>query len=69
MISFAFLSEELDDTDNNRYCTRIDECFVSVLRFGLIDNFLVCIIMHTITKAGADPKEVLWVQTNPLNSS
>ena len=44
VISFAFLREELDDEENNRYCTRLDECFISVLRFGLIDSFLVSIL-------------------------
>ena len=48
VISFAFLREELDDEENNRYCTRLDECFISVLRFGLIDSFLVSIILHII---------------------
>lgn len=45
VISFAFLrSEFTKDPDNNMFCERLDECFISVLRFGLIDNFLVCVL-------------------------
>ena len=31
----------MDAEDNNVFCESLDQCFVSVLRFGLIDNFLV----------------------------
>ena len=41
IISFAFYRTEFIGADN-AFCGRIDECFISVLRFGLIDSFLVC---------------------------
>ena len=41
VVSFAFLSEILD-LHPDIICQSFIPCFVSVLRFGLIENFLVC---------------------------
>lgn len=44
VISFIFLRDKISDLANeNLFCGRLDECFISVLRFGLIDSFLVTI--------------------------
>ena len=40
VISFAFLRREFFEAEGI-HCTRLDECFITVLRFGLIDSFLV----------------------------
>ncbi len=40
VISFALFQDNFDRT-NNLYCQTLEECFVSVLRFGLVDHFLV----------------------------
>ena len=40
---YLFLRQEFDVAENV-FCERLDDCFTSILRFGLIDNFLVCII-------------------------
>ena len=46
VISFSLLRIEFSDPDaENVFCETLDECFVSVLRFGLIDNFLVCLFL------------------------
>ena len=37
---YLFLRQEFDATENV-FCEGLDDCFISVLRFGLIDNFLV----------------------------
>ena len=44
VISFAFLRIEFENRDENPnfFCDTVDECFISVLRFGLLDSFLVC---------------------------
>lgn len=55
VISFAVLRSEFQDEDNeNVFCRTLDECFISVLRFGLIDSFLVCItrVLGVATKRG-----------------
>lgn len=36
VISFAFLHESFNTQD--LYCDSLGECFISVVRFGLIDN-------------------------------
>ena len=46
VVSFAFLRNEFEQADNY-HCRRLDECFISVLRFGLIDNFLVKVYLLT----------------------
>ena len=48
VISFAFLRKEFNLAENF-HCNRLDECLISVLRFGLIENFLVsyvCVAMQ-----------------------
>jgi len=42
VISFALFRDSFDRA-NNIFCATLEECFVSVLRFGLIDHFLVSI--------------------------
>jgi len=43
VISFAVLRDELrSDATQNMFCDTLDECLITVLRFGLIENFLVC---------------------------
>ena len=47
VISFAFLRTEFEargENDENPgvFCDTLDQCFISVLRFGLLDSFLVC---------------------------
>ena len=41
---YLFLRQEFDD-EEDAFCERLDDCFISILQFGLIDNFLVCIII------------------------
>ncbi len=41
VISFATLRDEFNKADN-KHCEKLDECLITVLRFGLIDSFLVC---------------------------
>ena len=43
VISFAFLHESADnsgeeDKDNDLFCETLGQCFITVIRFGLIDN-------------------------------
>ena len=40
VISFAFLHESFDpdNNDGNLYCENLWQCFISVVRYGLIDN-------------------------------
>ena len=33
---------------DNVFCASLHECFASVLRFGLIDSFLVCMIILAV---------------------
>ena len=40
-ISFAVYNVEFEDPENVRFCQNLEQCFVTVLRFGLIDSFLV----------------------------
>ena len=42
VISFALLRTEFTEgSGQGVFCDTLDQCFVSVLRFGLIDSFLV----------------------------
>ena len=49
VISFAFLHESAnndgaEDKDASLFCDTLGECFITVVRYGLIDNLgLVCI--------------------------
>ena len=44
VISFAFLHESVNDLgDNKLYCDTLGQCFITVIRWGLIGNLgLVC---------------------------
>ncbi len=48
VVSFAFYQEEFNDPDSNIFCGSLGECFITVLRFGLIDSFLVTYNSYTI---------------------
>ncbi len=41
VITFVFYNQEFSDPEGNIFCGRLDECFITILRLGLIDNFLV----------------------------
>ena len=41
VITFAVYHEEFTDPENGLFCQNMEECFVTVLRYGLIDSFLV----------------------------
>lgn len=41
VVTFAVYFDEFTDAENGLFCQTMEECFVTVLRFGLIDSFLV----------------------------
>lgn len=42
IIGFAVFPDQFNDPESNSYCQNLRECFVTVLRFGLIGgDFLV----------------------------
>lgn len=57
VVSFAFLSEAFrasNNSDGDLFCTTLYECFISTIRYGLIDNLgLVTIIPHVQLKQTA----------------
>lgn len=52
VVSFAFLHESFEQPDNDDatlFCSTLYECFVSTIRYGLIENLgLVCVPRMTI---------------------
>ena len=53
VISFAFLHESADneadsDRENDLFCDTLGQCFITVIRYGLIDNLglVNCSLCH-----------------------
>ncbi len=63
VITFAVYNEEFTDPGNVRFCQNMEECFVTVLRFGLIDSFLVMYRLYT----EANPSYIQYTQTKTLS--
>lgn len=61
VISFAFLHESANSEGNALYCDSLGQCFISVIRWGLIDNLglvgplFMYIIMYTFMAAVVPP--------------
>ena len=62
VVSFAFLSESFlaeNNSDGDLFCTTLYECFVSTIRYGLIDNLGLVGHTHICSSHTLTPSHLL----------